>query len=215
MYTMSYYDISQRDETQARARRYSFWSKVERVTGPAHKIARAFLIVNGVIAMAGLFSLLTGIGEMTALLNLSPVGVMVAIPFLFAHEFVFKKLRANADYRMGSHEYATILEAIRWAGIKNPVQYVASHYEHIDAYRKVRGVARDEISYPSSTPEEYSKKSTVMNEHRIATLVLADPNRTEQIIDLIKDRGMKTYEEIKTVLDETKEQPLPLQDGAL
>lgn len=128
------------------------------------------------------------------------------------------------DPQFSHVSYDLYLKSLRKRGVKRPMSFNRQNPEYAVAYKKVLMTAYEKIDYPDPKETVFSALNVwkvtpkLIEEHKVASLVLPGADeltRLTRIENLINDRGIRTYREIKGLVEQNDDVHSVLADGSL
>jgi hypothetical protein len=207
---------------KADIRKYAFWKFVRQAIGVIGLLSGVISVVWAFIAVGAIF-FDTGLSQ-EALVVVSPLAAGITFCSIAARDLTKNTGAKYVDTRFSRKAYDLFLKSLRQRGVKRPTRFIINNPEHVTAYKAVLMTAYDKID-PRDHKETllsrlgfWETAPRLIAEHKVAALILpgADElNRLPQIEHLINDRGIRTYSEIKTLVEQNGELPSVLTEGSL
>ena len=205
-----------------RKRKFLFWARVRKASLCIAALSSVLVVFGILWSVANIFM---GINLGGWEVLLSPTIVVITFAAILLHNAARDNATKYVAQGFRLPNYDLLLKSLSQMGIKRPSLYVEQHPDNIAAFHRVAEICRFKIDIPEG---EKLQKLTIFNfwrqkkewieEQMVATLVLPGPDelfREERIEDIIIMRGVKTYPEIKALLDQAEELPPALSEGAL
>lgn len=206
-----------------RGRRYIFWTLVQKLS-LVGCIATATCAL-GVLGYTIISSVIAGhMVENNSVVLMAPFTAGIALMSVWGMHAAWDKANDFVDPRFKPYIYGLLLNTLNKCGVNQPVKYIEDNPENITAYLRMLNVTRFRIGTSDHKPAKehllrvWKPSNELVEEHRVATLVLPgtkELSRERQIETLINDRNLRTYDEIKGMLEETDEIPVSISEGAL
>lgn len=205
-----------------RGRKYAFWKFTRRAIIVLGLVSGAASVVWAFVGIASIFFNLgieSGVLAMVSLLSSTLTFLMVPI-----YSPTSKQGRKYIHPKFKQPSYDLTLSSLRKLGVKRPIRYLYEHPEHVVAYLSVRKMAKNVVYAPDakstviSTIRYWNLKPDTIEAHKVAALVFPGKDelaRLPRIKHIIYDRGIRTYSEIKEMVEQVDDIPSVLTEGSL
>lgn len=205
-----------------RGRKYAFWKFVRQSIVSIGLLAGVTAFLWAFVGVGSIFFDF-GISE-EVLAVVSPAAAGITFGSLAAYNGAKREGEKYVDPQFNFPAYEMLLKALRQRGVKRPISFLSKNPEYAATYRKVLKTAYAKIEAP------YRKESVIsalnvwkispeaVEEHKVAALVLPGSEelaRFARIEHLINDRGIRTYAEIKGLIEQDDAIPQVLTEGSL
>jgi hypothetical protein len=205
-----------------RGRKYVFWKFVRKAVIVIGLLSGVVSIVWAFIGVGSIF-FDTGLSQ-EVLVAVSPFAAGVTFWSIALYNSAKNAGAKYVDTRFSHPSYDLFLKSLQQRGVKRPMTFIRNNPEHVTAYKKVLKTAYEKIDNPAhketvlSALNVWSLSPKLIEEHKVAALVLPgaeELNRLPRIENLINNRGIRTYPEIKGLIEQNDEVPSALADGSL
>lgn len=209
--------------TTPRGRRYVLWACISKgsvIVGLAAALIALSTVSSLVISALTESELERKIDPALMFLWMAGLAVLSIPAYAKARERAGEYL----DRRFDRYGYPSVLASLHRLGVEQPVRYLEENEPAVEAYLRVLRMARFRIGLSNHEQAKerpfrrWKPSDELLAEHLVASLVLPGPdelNRELRIEHLLKDRGLRTYDEIRGLLEHGDDQPLTLTEGAL